>query len=325
MAAGKQFWSASVPRPVPECRIARRVTAAAVAAAIAATVSACTTLPRDAATATLAGAPVVTLPDTRRLDLRSSADGRVYRVFVALPEGPPPPGGYPVLYVLDGNALFPVAALMARAQARRSASTGIRPGIVVGIGYPTDEPYDEQARAFDYTPPAPGLSPEFGGGDAFLDFIERDLQPFIAREFPVDARRRTLFGHSFGGLLALHALFTRPGLFADYVAASPSIWWNDGFILKEREAFAARSTPRARVLVTVGSREQAPPTGASAERAALLRQRGQVDAARSLGLDLERLRPAGLQAGFREFEGENHGSAALPALQRAIEYALGQP
>jgi len=122
-------------------------------------------------------------------------------------------------------------------------------------------------------------------------------------------------------------LFTRPGLFAGYVAASPSIWWNDRFILKERDAFMGRadhSTLPAHVLITVGSREQTPPPGASAERAALLRERSQVDAARSLGLDLTRLQSTGLQAEFRELEGENHGSAALPALQRAIEYALRQ-
>lgn len=315
-------------RPALECRILRRVAAAAVATAIGATVSACTALPHDTVTATLIDAPAVTLPNTRQLDLRSRADGRVYRLFVAPPEGPPPPDGYPVLYVLDGNALFPAAVQMARAQAQRSASTGVRPGIVVGIGYPTDALYDEPSRTFDYTPPAPRLSPEFGGGDAFLDFVERDLQPLLAREFPVDARRRTLFGHSFGGLLVLHALFTRPGLFAGYVAASPSIWWNDRFILKERDAFAARMTGaplRARLLITVGSREQTAPPGASAERVALLRERRQVDAARDLGLDLERLQPAGLQVAFREFEGESHGSAALPALQRAVEYALRQP
>lgn len=307
--------------------IIKRCIAATVTAAMAASLSGCAAPPRDPATATLADAPTVALPDTRRVDLRSRADGRVYRVFVALPEGSPPPGGYRVLYVLDGNALFPVAALMARSQARRGASTGVRPGIVVGIGYPTDAPYDESARAFDYTPPAPGLSRGFGGADAFLDFIEHELQPFVAREFPVDARHDALFGHSFGGLLVLHALFTRPGLFADYVAASPSIWWNDRYILKERDAFAARASaamPEARVLITVGSHEQTPPPGTSAERAATLRERRQVDAARELAAGLERLRPAGLQSAFREFEGENHGSAALPALQRAVERALNE-
>lgn len=288
---------------------------------------ACAAMPRDAATATFAGAPAVTLPDTRRIDLRSHADGRIRRVFVALPEGPPPPDGYRVLYVLDGNALFPVATMMARSQARRGASTGILPGIVVGIGYPTDTRYDEPARALDYTPPAAGLTREFGGADAFLDFIEHELQPLVAREFPVDARRNALFGHSFGALLVLHALFTRPGLFADHVAASPSIWWNDRHILKERDAYAARATGatrQARVLITVGSHEQTPPPGIGAERAAILRERRQVDAARALAADLERLRPAGLQTSFREFEGENHGSAALPALQRAVERALGE-
>lgn len=281
-----------------------------------------------AAQALLATAPPVTLPHTRQLDLRSRAKARSYRIFVALPDAPPPPDGYPVLYLLDGNALFPAAALMARAQARRSAATGVSPGIVVGIGHATDALHDGPARAFDYTPPAPGLSAKHGGGDAFLDFVERELQPLLAREFPVDPRRSTLFGHSFGGLLALHALFTRPGLFSGYVVASPSIWWNDRFILGERDAFAARAQPparQARVLITVGSREQTPSPGVSAERAALQRERSQVDAARALALDLGRLEAAGLQVTFRVLEGENHGSAAFASLRHAIEFALPHP
>lgn len=161
--------------------------------------------------------------------------------------------------------------------------------------------------------------------DAFLDFIEHELQPLVAREFPVDDRRNTLFGQSFGGLLVLHALFTRPGLFADHVAASPSIWWNDRHILKEHDAYVGRATdarPEARVLITVGSQEQTPPPGTSAERAAMLRERRQVDASRELAADLGQLRSAGLRPEFLEFEGESHGSAVLPALQRAVERAF---
>ena len=39
----------------------------------------------------------------------------------------------------------------------------------------------------------------------------------------VDPSRRTLWGHSFGGLFTLYALLARPGSFARYAAISPSI------------------------------------------------------------------------------------------------------
>ncbi len=47
----------------------------------------------------------MTLPDTLQWDLHSS-QGSAYRVFLYRPPGPPPANGYPVLYVLDGNAMF---------------------------------------------------------------------------------------------------------------------------------------------------------------------------------------------------------------------------
>jgi len=42
-------------------------------------------------------------------------------------------------------------------------------------------------------------------------------------------------GHSYGGLFALHALLRRPQFFSRYAAAAPSLWWQDGFILREAE------------------------------------------------------------------------------------------
>src|SRR3546814_2433240 len=51
------------------------------------------------------------------LTVRSDA-GEAYQVYVAWPDGTPPPGGWPVLYLLDGNDQFPVAVASARRMAR---------------------------------------------------------------------------------------------------------------------------------------------------------------------------------------------------------------
>src|SRR6185312_6484436 len=52
-----------------------------------------------------------------QFDLPSKISGRTYRIFVHTPPTPPPPGGYPVLYVTDGNGTFPVAAGQAELEA----------------------------------------------------------------------------------------------------------------------------------------------------------------------------------------------------------------
>ena len=294
----------------------------------------------SAMTATLAGCGTsaggrwqqgrpVTLPGSRAVAM-TDRHGTVRELFVGMPEGRPPAGGWPVLYLLDGNATFPTALLLVRNLALRA---GFEPAVVVGIGYPAGRAFDEGARARDYTPPAPGLPADgrHGGAEQFLDFIAQDLQPMIAAECAGDPQRQFLFGHSLGGLLVLHALFTRPGLFAAHLAASPSIWWHDRQILSRLPAFiAGRSAVRpavgptepiaVRLLLTVGELEQTPPPEMPAERAALLRQRRQVDSARELAARLAGL--PGVVCELRELPGESHGTAMLTALQRAIEFTL---
>src|SRR3546814_20086485 len=78
-------------------------------------------------------------------DMPSEA-GRTYRIFVSFPsQGESPERGYPVLYVLDGNAAF-----AAFAQARWvQEHDAVGQSIVVGVGYPTDQPSAAQ-RAEDF-------------------------------------------------------------------------------------------------------------------------------------------------------------------------------
>jgi uncharacterized protein len=195
------------------------------------------------------------------------------------------------------------------------------------------------ARTYDCTPPAAVLKlpprldgtswPRTGGADAFLDFITQDLKPTIEREFPIDAGRQALFGHSFGGLFTLHALFTRPHLFDSYIAASPSIWWNECFVLDEERAFSAvRDRPRnLDVLITVGGCEQElVPAEASgvdrAWRAEWKRQNRMVDNARELAARLARLAEQDVRVAFQEFAGEDHVSVIPAAISRAVGFAL---
>jgi predicted alpha/beta superfamily hydrolase len=267
------------------------------------------------------------LPQARQLDLASARTGQRYRIFVSVPDSAPPAAGHPVLYVLDGNAAFPSVALMARTAARRSKVTGRAAPVVVGIGYASGEDYDSGARARDYTPAAAGKAAKGeGGADQFLDFIAHELKPLIQALAPLDPQRQALFGHSYGGLLTLHALFTRPALFQTYIAASPSIWYADRFILSEAASLAAPRAQQASVLLTVGSLEQAaaPPTATPGDRVTLLAQKRMVDEARDLAALLEAQRqPYGLdRVQFIELARENHGSALFPALSRGLEFFL---
>lgn len=249
----------------------------------------------------------VSLPRTRQHDLRTAA-GRSYRLFIAEPDGAAPAGGWPVLFLLDGNATFPVANTLMRSFAQRGS-----PGVVLaGIGHPGDQPFDEAGRLQDFAPER--------GADAFLDMIANDIRPLLPAAASSERTQQSVFGHSLGGLLVLHALFTRPLAFGNHYAASPSIWWNERAILQTRDRWLATSArPGARLAVTVGSMEQ---SSTDPKRDAIVRQRRQVDAARELCASLQDA--PGLQVSFAELPGESHGSALVPALQRAL-VALQRP
>lgn len=279
------------------------------------------------------------LPGAVQFDMASKISGRTYRVFVFRPVVPPPPAGYPVMVTSDGNMTFPIAAAMAASFAYSGA-----PGLVVSVGYPTSNPLELMGlRTRDLTSPTPvenirpqpGLPPpkaeNFGGAAAFLRFLTEELRPAIAAGWPADPDDQTLFGYSLGGLFVLDALFSRPDCFRGFVAASPSIWWNNRAVLEGEAGFLAKVEAKAaapRVLITIGAEEQAPPKltppGMTPEEVkTLVAQALMVDNARALGERLARAKGApGYLARFHAFEGEDHLTALAASVARALDFAL---
>ena len=166
----------------------------------------------------------------RRLTLESRVLGETRAFDVSLPTNYASSGErYPVIVVLDGEFEHEIAAAIARFYA---SSSMLPRTIVVGVRN-TDRMRDLTPRA------APGFTVPreasvSGGADRFLDFLEKELVPYIDRTYRTTPMR-VLVGHSLGGLFALHALATRPGLFIGYVVMEPATWWNN-----ERELRAAR-------------------------------------------------------------------------------------
>jgi len=217
----------------------------------------------------------------------TSRHGLDYRILLAAPADEPPPDGYAVIYVLDGDALFQTLAETVKMQTR--GPKGYDPIVVVGIGYPSREPFDLERRCRDFTMPVAAASlperpdgrawPAHGGADQFLDFLEQELMPAVARVWPIDPGRQAIAGHSLGGLLTLHALFARPRIFTHYAAGSPAVWWANHEVLKELDRFGQTwsGEREVRLLLTIGSDElddMRAGAQAVAERLALLAGKG---------------------------------------------------
>lgn len=259
------------------------------------------------------------LPETEVFDMKAK-HGLDYRIYVSRPEGEAPEGGYPALYVLDGNAVF-----AGFAETRRIHSiykTGIDKMIIVGIGFPNTELYDGR-RMGDFTPPikSPELKDVYkaypnGGRDDFLAFLLNEVRPEIARRYAVNDRRQSLFGHSLGGLFALHVLYSQPGAFHAIVAASPSIWWDNQFILEEERAFAARLAKepslgrKTRVTIFVGELEETPVM---------------VGDSIALGERLKELSSYGLRSEYEVLDGEGHLTVPSRAVTKTLRAAMQWP
>ncbi|PYI35649.1 hypothetical protein BP00DRAFT_333682 [Aspergillus indologenus CBS 114.80] len=244
-----------------------------------------------------------------------------------------------LLYVVDGNAVFGTALDAVR---RRRPVSPDEPGtIVVAIGYPlTDRVYDPR-RTGDLTPPCESYVPPngpdgqprpepHGGADQFFSFIKRTVEPFVLSSvFPfVTLVKTALFGHSYGGLFALHVLFTRPESFDTFLVASPSIWWNDRFILKEEgQLYATAALGRLpRVRLSYGSQEQFP-TRRRGESQDMYERRKRGAAQRRMTDNCEelyeRLNSSGrVVCEKRTYIDEDHGSVIAPALSGAILFFL---
>jgi predicted alpha/beta superfamily hydrolase len=242
--------------------------------------------------------------------------------------------------MLDGNAAFGTMTEAVAMQSARTEATGVAPALVVGIGYQTSDLFDPLARTFDYTPevdraalsrrPDGSEWPPTGGAAAFLDFIEDELTPVISVEFFIDRTRKVLFGHSFGGLLTLYALFHRPSSFQSYIAASPSIWFGDRAILAAEREFTGGVhdlTHDLRLMIAVGGLEQTlsqqeleMPGGSP--RVPWIEKNRMVDNALEMAERLERLQTPRLQVAYEELPGENHASVVPALVGRALRFAL---
>ncbi|MEC0228905.1 alpha/beta hydrolase [Paenibacillus alba] len=264
------------------------------------------------------------LPNTQQFLLHSEARERPYRIFVATPTQEAPPLGFPVIYLLDANALFGTIVEAMRVQGRRPEKTGVSPAIIVGIGYPTDEPFDD-SRYYDFTMPTSDevlqalpvrnkehVWPKVGGAEDFRAFIEQELKPRIERDYPIDTNAQALFGHSLGGLFVLQTLLTKPHSFQSYVAGSPSIHWNKELLRQQEEQFPSllqQNTAKIDLLITVGELEGSHPSGMNSN-------------AREFYNRFSLLSKEELHVAYHEFEGEGHVSV-LPALvSRMLRFVL---
>jgi predicted alpha/beta superfamily hydrolase len=259
------------------------------------------------------------LPYRFSSQLLDSADGqRHYQIWIGTPRTAVPAKGYPAVWMLDGNAALGVLdeALL------QKLANGKAP-LLVAVGYQTPLRIERAGRTLDYTPqragsvaqPDPFTGFPSGGADVFLDLLQTQIKPRVAAQAPLDPDQQTLWGHSYGGLLVLHTLLTRPTSFSHYAAASPSLWWDDGKAVPVPINLARRlGGDSADLLLLRGGEEPFAPRGPAQEHP--------ERAAQQLVAELKQV--PGLSAELHIFAGLSHGQT-LPASLRYVLESFTQP
>ncbi|TDQ11209.1 alpha/beta hydrolase [Pedobacter metabolipauper] len=163
-------------------------------------------------------------------------EDRILNIY--LPEDYDSTSIYPVIYLLDGAADEDFIHIAGLVQFNTfSWINRIPKSIVVGIAN-TNRKYNFTSLSNRESDKK--LIPKNGGSADFIAFIEKELQPYIDKKYGGN-HSRTLIGQSLGGLLATEILFKKPQLFNKYIIVSPSLWWKDGYLLKEDPAILSSS------------------------------------------------------------------------------------
>lgn len=242
------------------------------------------------------------LADDVELKIDSKVMGEQRTVLVHLPQSYRAGSrAYPVLYMTDAPAQFDHTVATATFLARQGRMPEV---IVVGVTN-TDRtrdltPTHLDQTAFDGGAPVP--FPTSGGGPKFLTFFESELIPKIESSYRT-IPYRVFAGHSFGGLFALNALFSRPKLFNAVIAVSPSFTWDDHWALRTAEKFLDANRELNGMLVyTLGDEGDA--------------NRKDFEELKKL---VTRRAPRGFETFTYYYPDEDHGSVVMPSHHAALK------
>ena len=201
---------------------------------------------------------LIPLPIGQVLELQSTILAEKRTLNIYLPDGynSADTEKYPVIYLLDGGIDEDFIHVVGLVQFNSLPWVARLPkSIVVGI---TNA---DRKRDFTYATTVAGDKkkyPTTGGSEQFIAFIEKELQPYITYRFKTN-NSKTIIGESLGGLLATELLLTKPYLFDKYIIISPSLWWDNGSLLKRPiETLASAINGKKEIYIGVGKEGLAP-------------------------------------------------------------------
>jgi predicted alpha/beta superfamily hydrolase len=233
-----------------------------------------------------------------------SIKGQTFDIQILLPNGfEQSTKTYPVIYLLDAQWDFP---LLSGIYGQNYYDGQLPEAIIAGITWSKVSNYDS-LRLRDFTPSRnkEGLG---GGAEAFQAFLRDELFPYMEENYKAESHNRTLLGSSLGGLFAMYTLFTKPELATNYIAASPSVGWDDNKINNFIETYYLLDGKGPKKLyITAGELEN------SASAISLCHK------------TIEGNKYTMLQSKFKTIENTGHAGTKTETYARGLQYAFIRP
>ncbi len=256
-------------------------------------------------------------------DMHSKILGENRNIWVHVPNGWNPETNelerFPVLYLLDGNGHFfsTMGIMFHLSQLLRN--TPIPKMIIVGIPN-TNRNRDLTPTNAQYPPYLDSAAAaQTGGGEKFMDFIQKELIPHIDSLYPT-IPHRTLIGHSFGGLTVINTLLNRPELFNNYIAIDPSLAWDNELMLKKaQKVLATKDLSNTRLFIGRANTMD-PKINPYIEPNEVPAGIAHHKAIKDFVAYLAKEKKSGLKFKYKYYEEETHGSAPLPCTYDGLKF-----
>lgn len=174
--------------------------------------------------------------------LESKELGEIRKINIYLPEDYKETDTikYPVIYILDGGLEEDFIHITGIVRYNTQPWVNRFPkSIVVGI--------ENTNRRKDFTFPVPNLDflkkmgfkkeqyPQYGGSSRYINFLEKELQPFMDKNYRT-SHFNTIIGESLAGLLASEIYTNHRTLFNNYIIIAPSLWWGNEVLITKLQS-----------------------------------------------------------------------------------------
>jgi hypothetical protein len=251
----------------------------------------------------------------KKIKINSAILGEERTIYVSTPSGYGDSNeSYPVFYVLDGwTGVIGLADNL--------SSFGLCPEMIVVVIEQVNPSRDMFPSVPMYSRGTQPSKPWYnkkennelrvsrhgekcGEADKFLSFIETELFPFIEKSYRT-LPYRICSGHSSGGLCVTHAFLSHTQMFNSYIALSPSLYWDDGLMMKTaEEKLAGMNLKYKQFYFSVGGKEVPSTVGDSHTFAETIRKNASPE----------------LRLKFDYLENEDHGSGAIIGLINGVRF-----